>query len=367
MKIVFSSYVSAPEFNKPEDWLNRLEGYTGILENLSQEHEVIGIERINYEGKLQYHGVQYYFIRQINKVVRFPVQINQLIKNLEPDIVFINGFIFPVQVIQLRFFLKRNAKIFLLHRADRPFTGSKKLLQKLADRFISGYLFSSLEFGKEWIEEGIISNEKKIHEVIQATSSFHHKTRESSRSLTGMNGSPVFIWVGRLDSNKDPLTVIKAFIEFLNINPSARLYLIYQGEELLSSIQNLISEHPHLIENIQLLGKKSHEQLPYYYNSADFVISSSHYESNGVAICEAMSCGCIPILTNIPSFRKMTDSGKCGMLYETGNSKALLECLAKTKKVDINTEKEKVLKQFREELSFEAIGRKINKIINNPE
>src|SRR5690242_5033868 len=113
MKIVFTSYSSAPEFNNPGDWLKRLEGYTGILEILNKEHEVIGIERINYEGKFHLNGVQYYFIRQNKNIVRFPVQIHQLIKKLDPDIVFINGFIFPAQVIQLRFFLKRNAKIFL--------------------------------------------------------------------------------------------------------------------------------------------------------------------------------------------------------------------------------------------------------------
>ncbi|MGZ8537263.1 MAG: glycosyltransferase family 4 protein [Flavisolibacter sp.] len=365
MKIVFTSYASAPEFNKPEDWLKRLEGYTGILENLNQEHEVIGIERINYEGEFLFNGVQYYFIRQNKNIVRFPVQIHQLIKIIDPDIVFINGLIFPLQVIQLRFFLKRNAKIFLLHRADKPFTGSKKLLQKIADKFISGYLFSSSEFGKQWMEEGIISNAKKIHEVIQASSSFQYKPREASRNLSGIDGSPVFIWVGRLDTNKDPLTVIKAFIDFHKNQPLAKLYLIYQEDELLPSIQKLLSEHPYSQENIQLLGKKSHAQLSDLYNSADYVISSSYYESNGVAVCEAMSCGCIPILTNIPSFRKMSGPGKCGMLYTAGDSKALLDCLFKTINLDIEKEKNKVLQQFREELSYEAIGRKINKIIKD--
>jgi len=365
MKLIFISYISSPEYNHPKEWLKRIEGYIGILENLTPANKVISIERINYEGEYQQNGVQCFFIRLKRKIVRFPFRMHRLIKNLQPDVVFVNGFIFPLQIIQLRLKLGRSVKIVVLHRAEKPFNGFRKYLQKQADKCVNGYLFTSSEFGNEWLQKGIISSRHKIHEVIQASSSFHPEDKTTARASLSVTGAPVFLWVGRLDANKDPITVIKAFIDSLSFQPSARLYMIYQAEELLAQARYLISLNSKAKEAIRLIGQIPHEQLQSWYSSADFIISGSHYEGSGVAVSEAMSCGCIPIITNIASFRRMTGPGKCGLLYEPGNDKELLEILLQTNELDREQERGKVLKQFGNELSFEAIARKINGVIGS--
>lgn len=363
MKLIFTSYMSAPEYSQPDLWLKRIEGYIGILESLSRDNTVIGIERISYEGEYEQNGVQYFFIRLKRKIVRFPFRIHQLIKKLQPDVVFVNGFIFPLQIIQLRLKLGSGVRIIVLHRAEKPFNGFRKYLQKLADKCVNGYLFTSSEFGNEWIQKGIICSRDKIQEVIQASSSFHPEDKTIARISLSITGNPVFLWVGRLDVNKDPITVVKSFINFLSYTASAKLYMIYQTEELLQEIRDLIRQNDNAISSIRLVGKISHEQLQAWYSSADFILSGSHYEGSGIAVCEAMSCGCIPVVTDIISFRRMTGPEKCGFLYEPGNDKELLETLLQTNKLDIERERDKVLKQFRDELSFEAIAKKINKVI----
>jgi glycosyltransferase involved in cell wall biosynthesis len=275
----------------------------------------------------------------------------------------VNGFIFPLQIIQLRITLGKCVKIIVLHRAEKPFSGIKKWLQRLADKCVNGYLFTSAEFGKEWVQKGIIINPDKIHEVIQASSHFSFQQRAMARIESGINGSPIFLWVGRLDTNKDPITVIKAFIKFLKKQPGAKLYMVYQSDELLPQVVELIQANPSASASIQLVGKIQHEKLQAWYNSADFIISSSHYEGSGIAVSEAMSCGCIPILSNIISFRKMTGPGVCGLLYEPGNDKALLDALIQSMNFDIDTEQKKTLDQFQNELSFGAIAKKINLIL----
>ena len=50
MLIVSTSYNKTDEFDNPEDWLRRIGFYTGVLDELAKFHEVISIERINYEG-----------------------------------------------------------------------------------------------------------------------------------------------------------------------------------------------------------------------------------------------------------------------------------------------------------------------------
>ena len=363
MKLIFTSYTSTPEYSQPELWLKRIEGYTGILESLSRNNKVIGIERINYEGEYEKKGVHYFFTRLKKKTVRFPFGMHRLVKGFQPDVVFINGFIFPLQIIQLRLKLGRSVKIFILHRAEKPFNGFRKYLQKQADKCVNGYLFTSSEFGNEWLQKGIISSCHKIHEVIQASSSFHPEDKAIARASLSVAGAPVFLWVGRLDANKDPITVIKAFIDFLSFQPSARLYMIYQADELLGQARDLISLNKKAKEAIRLIGQIPHEQLQSWYSSADFIISGSHYEGSGVAVSEAMSCGCIPVVTDISSFRRMTGPGKCGLLYKPGNDKELLKTLMQTNELDRELERERVLKQFGNELSFEAIARKINGVI----
>ncbi|MDB5062923.1 MAG: glycosyltransferase family 4 protein, partial [Mucilaginibacter sp.] len=111
--------------------------------------------------------------------------------------------------------------------------------------------------------------------------------------------------------------------------------------------------------------KVAHHDLLYWFNSADFIVSGSHYEGSGAAVCEAMSCGCVPIVTDILSFRMITDSGKCGILYEPGNEKALLSALRQTLEMDREVKRKLTLQYFKTHLSFEAIAQKIQCIVTS--
>ncbi len=364
MRIVFTSYISSPEFNEPLAWLRRIDGYIGVLEAMAKHHHVIAIERINFEGNLEKNGVEYHFVRLSGKRSYFPWKMHQLIKSLQPDIVFINGLIFPLQVIQLRMHLGSRIKIVAQNHAEKPATGLKKWLQQKADKYIKKYFFTARQMGMDWVDKGVIESEEKIVEVMEASSSFRRMSREQAAAKTGAKGAPVFLWVGRLDENKDPFTVLSAFLQFAIQQPAARLYMIFHTEELLSEIKSMLTEHSNR-DVVHLVGSLPHERLEAWYNSADYIISGSHYEGSGIAICEAMSCGCVPIVTNIASFQKMTGFGQCGFLYKPGDSTALLKVLLHTQKIDLESEKEKVVKQFSKELSFDSIATKMAESFQN--
>lgn len=361
MRIVITSYNSVEEFDNPPDWLKRIGFYTGILEGLARYHDVISIERINYKGTYQQNGVQYNFIQHNGKLAFFPFRMHRLIRKLQPDVVLVHGFIFPAQIIQLRWAIGKQTKIIVQNHAEKPTRGIRTFLQRKADRYINSYLFTSKEMGREWVEKGIIKSNEKIAEIMEVSSSFtaNEKNERNTLEFTTL----FFLWVGRLNANKDPLTVVKAFINFLFFEPSAKLYMIYQAEELLPQIKALIATKENAKEAITLVGAVPNQQLQEWYNKADFFISGSHYESGGVAVCEAMSCGCIPVITDIFSFRRMTGPDKCGLLYEPGNHQALLTSLLQTRNMDIEKERIKVLRQFRDELSFNAIAGKIDKVL----
>lgn len=362
MKFISLTYTKKSKFTRPDAWLQRIGAYLGVLEALSKHHSVISIDRIGYSGDVLQNGVRHLFPDYDGNRLIIAVRLNRYAKTMKPDIVLIQGICFPLQVILLKLQLGRKAKIIAQHHAEIPFTGIKKVIQQLADRCIDAYLFSSLDLGESWVRKGNLRSPEKIHEVMEVSSAFTTIQRSQALAATGAKGHPVFLWVGRLDNNKNPLMVINAFLRFAAALPTARLYMLYHTTELLDDIERLLNTSPRGREAIVLVGRRPHAELQNWYSSADFLISGSWYESGGTAVCEAMSCGCIPILTNIFAFQAVTADGQCGRLYEPGNEDALLTALHQAAQSDATEERRKVLQQFRAELSFEAIANKIQKV-----
>ncbi|MHB8208912.1 glycosyltransferase family 4 protein [Mucilaginibacter sp.] len=361
MLYVFVNYNYSPEFTSPEGWIKRTSGYTELLEQLSENNTVISIKQINYEGIYTHNGVQHHFVNLNRKKTFFPYKINRYVRNLNPDIVFVQGLHQPLQLIQLKALVNKKAKFIAQHHAERPFTGLKKIIQRLADPLVDAYLFASKTMGLGWVNQGNLGSSHKIHEVMEVSSLFYPINKEVARSKTSINGDPAFLWVGRLNENKDPLTVVKAFLRFASVNTGARLYMIYQTEELLKQIRELLNASPHG-DKIILVGKVPHDDLLYWFNSADFLLSGSHYEGGGTVVCEAMSCGCVPVVTDIDSFRMITDNGRCGLLYKVANEDALLNALVQTQASNIEKKQQNCLNYFKSNLSFDAIANRIQEI-----
>jgi glycosyltransferase involved in cell wall biosynthesis len=364
MKFVFASYVFTKEYNRPEAWIDRIKAYTGIQEALAKNNQVISIEQIDYQGEYTKDGVQYYFKRFTKPGLLFPRKLHGFIKSQRPDVVVIQSLHFPLQVIQLRLRLGRKVKIIIQNHAEKPFNGLKKYLQKLADHCTDAYLFASHDMGAEWVETGNLSSIKKIHEVMEVSSVFSSMNKIEAKQKTGVPDGLIFLWVGRLNDNKDPSTVVKAFLQFAATQPSARLYMIYHTEELLAEIQQLLDQSAQK-NQVMLIGRVPHLDLQYWYNSADIILSGSYYEGSGTAVCEAMSCGCMPVVTDIFSFRMITDNGRCGLLYKPGDEAGLLAALSETQQMEIKEKQAASLEYFKSNLSFEAIARDIQEVASS--
>ena len=366
MRIVNLSYVSIKEYEDPESWLKRINYFTGILEQMSRVATVINFHSIQFKGVITRNGVEYHF-QPLSLFQRwFPFAFHSYILKLRPDVIIVHGLVFPWQLMLLQLRMNGNIKLYVQHHAERPLRGLKKYIQRKADRHVRGYFFSSNELGLEWVREGLIEHTSKLHEVMEVSSVFTPVERDAARAQTKITGSEVYLWVGDLTINKDPITALKGFQQLLRIQPSAELYLIYKSTELLSQIKTLFRDFPTLENRIRLIGKIPHDQMVYWYSSADFIISTSHFEGSGTAVCEAMSCGCIPILSDIPSFRMMTGNGACGLLFPPGNPEALASVLENSLNVDKKIAGMKVLEQFQTVLSFEAIAKNIIHIVTQP-
>lgn len=348
-------------FNNPQAWLKRINLYAGILEALALTDTVISMEHINYEGALLKNGVQYFFQPITKNDRKLPLRLHRFIKAMQPDVVVVQSLHFPLQLMQLRACLGKRPVFMVQNHAEQPFKGLKKQATRLADRYVDAYLFASKEMGLKWVKTGCLARADRIHEVMEVSSVFHPIGKPVACSKTGIQNNGAFLWVGRLNANKDPLTVVQAFLGYALQHPQAYLYMIYHTTELLDEIQLTTAAHP-AGKHIVLIGQVPHEELLYWFNSVDFILAGSHYEGSGTAICEAMSCGCIPIVTAIDSFKMMTDNGRCGILYQPGNQHELLNALMQAQQMDKEKKRSAVLEYYNSTLTFSAIASRFRSV-----
>jgi glycosyltransferase involved in cell wall biosynthesis len=360
MKILNMSYAYVGSFSDPEAWLARISFFTGLLEGMAHHAEVVAVYNIHFKGDLQRNGVTYLFPGFKAFALRWPFGFNKYILSHRPDVVIIQGFS-PWQTMLLG---KKNPglKILVQHRAEKPFKGLKKILQKQADRYIHSYFFSSLELANAWIDDDQIGSRSKVIETMGMSSPFKPIEKKLAFAKMGVNSGCVFLWVGDLDSNKNPLLAIEAFAEFVRNYPSALLLMIYQTTGLEATMRMQIRG---LEANIRLIGKVPYEDMINWYASADFILSTSYYESAGQSVCEGMSCGCIPIVTDIPSFRKMTDQGRVGLLFKAGSKESLGTALEECISLDRMEKRKDVLTYFETKLSFDANVKCIMEVANS--
>ena len=342
--------------------MKRIVFSVGVMESMTRYAEVTGIYHIQFKGSLVRNGVRYYFTNLKKWRLLFPLRFIFFIWKLKPDVIILQGLIFPWQLLMLLVPIKNKPIVIGQHHAEKPFTDFRKYLARRADRLISAYLFSSIDLGKMWVNGGQISDLGKIKIVMGTSSPFRQIPREIARGELLIKGEQNYLWVGDLTSNKDPLTAINAFGEFVSSNPEAKLWMIYKENELESEVREIISVKG--ISSVIMVGAVEHDQLLYWFNSVDFVVSCSHYEGSGIAICEALSCGCIPILSDIPSFRMLSNNGNHGLHFEVGSVEGLKKCLNQSLHVDKEELKRRGLEWFTNELSFDANARKIMTVIN---
>jgi glycosyltransferase involved in cell wall biosynthesis len=362
MRIVSLTYVNSPGFDQPLDWIRRLYAFTGVFEQLSNQHTVYSIEQINYTGDILHKGVQYYFRNYGKGVNRFPFSLHRLIKQLNPDVVLVRGLHFPLQLIQLRRAIGNKPRIIVENHFDRVPGGVKRILQKIASRYVDAYHFISLGNAQEWIDNGIIRRYKLV-EIPAGSAKLTPYDKEASKRKLGLNGTLNFLWVGSLSKRKDPLTVINAFEKYLRVHSGARLYMVYQSEELLPAIMQKMEESNILEQAVVLIGRVPNEQLGSWYSAADFYISGSHGEGGSIAMLEAMACGCIPVVTAIPSALTTTENGKYGFHFVPGDADDLYKQLLFINALPVNEFSQQVKQHFQQELSFEAIARRFSQSI----
>ena len=186
--------------------------------------------------------------------------------------------------------------------------------------------------------------------------------RADAEAATGMRGRPAILWVGRLNANKDPLTVLEAFERALATLPEATLTMLYGSSELGDAVSARIARSAALRDRVRLVGAVAHDRIGAYFSAADLFVAGSHHEGSGYAMIEALACGVTPVVTDIPSFRVLTRGGAIGVLWPPGDAGACARAFATAGQLNLDAERVRVREHFARHVSWAAVGRRAMEI-----
>jgi glycosyltransferase involved in cell wall biosynthesis len=151
--------------------------------------------------------------------------------------------------------------------------------------------------------------------------------------------------------------VLAAFGRAAPALPDARLWCCYQRAPLLGAVRRAIADSPALRGRVTLLGARPHAEMQDLFRAADFHVQASHHEGSGYSVIEAMACGTPPLVTDLPSFRRIVDGA--GSLTPVGDGLALAASMVAWADRDPLARRRAARARFDEALSYTTIGREL--------
>jgi glycosyltransferase involved in cell wall biosynthesis len=85
-------------------------------------------------------------------------------------------------------------------------------------------------------------------------------------------------------------------------------------------------------------------------------------EYSGFVPLEAMACGVVPVLTDLPSFRAMTADGRYGVLFEAGDDAGLARKVLRLDRETLSALRAGIRAHFDRELSFRALADRLEAV-----
>lgn len=308
--------------------------------------------------RLESRGVRYYF-GPLGRGAAAPYQaLGELLVELAPDVLHVHGLDFPQAVLSLAR-LAPGVPIILQDHASRPPRLWRRPLWRRSIAAAAAVAFCAADQAQPFARAGLLRAPTRVYEIPESTSRFAPGDRTEARQLTGVEGDPAILWVGHLDANKDPLTVLAGVSAAIQALPRLRLYCCFGTAPLLPQIERLLASESELRERTTLVGRVPHERVEQLMRAADLFVLGSHREGSGYALIEALACGLPPVVTDIPSFRALTGRGAVGALWPCGDAAAFAAALQGiTVRTGVAT-RATVRAHFERELSFAALGAKL--------
>ena len=301
------------DLSDPDALLDRYTTLTGWAEAVRDAGAVrsIVVQQFRRRARVMRAGIEYQFVDG---------GVARAVAAHGPDVVHVNGLVFPLRTWRVRRALPAAAALVAQNHSDTGPLGrapALRLAGRAARRAVDAFLFAAEEHADRWRRAGLIAMDQQTCTVMEASTRFEPLARARSRAATRVEGAPALLWVGRLNANKDPLTVLQAFEIAAASLPGATLTMIYSVDDQLDAVRAALDRSPALRDRVRLAGAVVHTEMPAWFSAADLFIVGSHHEGSGYGLIEALACGATPVVTDIPTFR-LLDRRQCGRRVVAG-------------------------------------------------
>ena len=307
--------------------------------------------------RLTRDGVNYHFtdVSMMANATERSHHFARLLNDIKADVLHVHGLGFGEDAFAISQRLPRLPLIFQDH-ADRPprwWWRRSRWRRWYAE--VAGVVFTAQALADPFTRAGLFAPLTQLFAIPESSSRFALGSRSDARAATGLYGDPCVLWVGHLAAGKDPLSVLEGVAQVATRLPGMQLWCAFGNAPLLEDVQRRIDRDPRLTGRVHLLGRVAHAQIQTLMQAADLFVSGSLAESCGYALLEALASGVTPVVTDIPSFRALTDDGRIGQLWPPGDATALAEALVRASVTRFSTTR--VRAHFDASLSFAAVGR----------
>jgi glycosyltransferase involved in cell wall biosynthesis len=269
------------------------------------------------------NGVDY---RQVPGLRRpqFPtLRAAALARRHAPDVIHMVGLENPVVT---RALCGTGIPVLAQDHASQP-KRRKAPLWRWGQARLAAVAFTAEAQAEPFLATAQLAPRTRIFAIPESSSRFTPGDSEAARTETGIRGSPALLWVGHLNANKSPLTVLRAVQQLLPLLPGLELWCIFGDAPLRAEVDAMLAGDPALAARVHLLGRVPHERMEAMFRACDAYVSASRREGSGYALIEALACGLPAVVTDIPSFRAMTADGAVGALVPIGDSAAMADTI----------------------------------------
>lgn len=372
VRVLHVSCYLDPAGREPAELLRAWPALTGVAAAAARVGmDVAVVQAASRTVTLKHDEVPVHFVQEARRsqlarwrstwAAPLPVKLAAVVERLRPELIHFHSLSLPRHALYLQRRLPAVPMLVQDH-LDRLPPRWRRWISRRGLEGVAAVAFTAREQATDFIDAGVLSNDTPVFELLESSSQFTPGSQREAREQTGVHGDPSLLWVGRLNRNKDPLMVLEAVSRVLTVLPEAHLWCCYTTTELLSEIQGRLATEPQLASRVHLLGAVPHERVEALCRAADFFVLGSHKEGSGFAVIEAMACGLVPLLTDIPSFRRMTRDAEVGVLVPPGDAEAMAHVIVEWSQRDRTSLRTAARKHFEKYLSFEVIGTELRGI-----
>lgn len=359
MHVVQVSFFVDPERRPPEKLLHDWHSLVDVAAATATACERVTVVQASMvPGLIERSGIAFHFLAPDNRSSRLTrgKTFRTLLRDLAPDVVHVHGLGFSHELHQLRALLPK-VPILLQDHADRVPRFWRRRSWRRGAAIAAGVSFCARSQAEPFLRSGLLSSRVHIFEIPESTSTFVPGEQGEARAATGLQGNPAILWVGHLDANKDPLTVLKGVSAATHALPELQLWCCYGTAPLLPAVQKRVVRDAALRDRVHLLGPIPHARVEQLMQAADLFVLGSRREGCSFALIEALSTGLLPVATDIPSSRSLTGNGAIGVLWKPGDWRSLSGGLQAAASAVTPKTREAVRAHFEAKLSSSALGR----------